>query len=104
MLLVVKFTQTSLFCHLCVMYGDSGIGNGNPIGKVQCSIQATYQKVIREDVSWPTYIHALYIPRIQNLVNVTIKSEISYKIQNIQHKNVTISQKNIQMLHQTHYM
>ena len=86
------------------MHGDSGIENGNPIGKVKCSIQASYKKAIRGDVSWPTYIDVLYIPRIQNLVNVTIDSEISYKIQNIQHKNITISQKNIQMLHQTHYM
>jgi hypothetical protein len=99
MLLVAKLTM-SLLRHLCVMRGDSGFGNGTPIGTVQCYNQASYQKPIR-DVLCPNYIHALYIPRIQNLVNVTIGSEISY---NIQHKNITIAQKNIQLLNQTHYI
>jgi len=83
------------------MGGDSGFGNGNPIGNVHCPSQATYQKTIRRDVSYPIYIHALYIPRIQSFVNMTVGSEISY---NIQHKNITIAQKNIQLFHETHYI
>jgi hypothetical protein len=94
MLLVAKLTKKSFLCHLCVMGGDSGFGNGNPIGNVQCPNQATYQKTIRGDVSYPIYIHALYIPRIQSLVSMTVGSEIRYNIQNIQHKKYSTVSRN----------